>query len=66
MQHGQYDQSKERKQEYQKDLRQMGNADLLQCFIAVYLDQDFPTDFDRWMADMEIGELKHRFLGARK
>lgn len=61
MKHDKLEESVERKEIYRVNLRRMDDNSLLQVFIGVYLDQGFQTEFDRWMADQDILELKRRF-----
>ncbi len=63
MEHHNLTQSTERKRDYQSNLKVMDNVTLLTAFIGVYLDQDFPTDFDRWMAEQDVAEFKKRLVG---
>lgn len=63
MEHNNLVQSTERKRDYRSNLKVMSNNTLLDAFIGVYLEQDFPTDFDRWMAEQDVSEFKKRLIG---
>jgi hypothetical protein len=62
MKHGNPEQSIERRQDYKDSLKDIDNEVLLQTFVGVYLDQDFQTDFDKWMAEQDVIELKRRLV----
>lgn len=62
MKHNSLEQSIERRQDYKNSLKHIDAETLIQTLIGVYLDQEFQTDFDRWMAEQDVAEVKRRFF----
>lgn len=54
--------SSEQQADYKQHVRATPDEALVEIFINAYLERDFPTPFERWMAEADVFEFKRRLI----